>query len=112
AIVQRRALDRVAMSRLGAPAATEFPPLTGWPRDLADMVLAGSAMVGGDHMVDGTPIAPLDRDGILRFIDGLDRFDAIAVAGIIISSSPEQELEVAEMLRDHLGQDTRVFLSQ
>ncbi len=112
AIVQRRALDRVAMIRLGAPAATEFPPLTGWPRDLADMVLAGSAMVGGGHMVDGTPIAPLDRDGILRFIDGLDRFDAIAVAGIFSPSSPEQELEVAEMLREHLGQDTRVFLSQ
>lgn len=112
AIVQRRALDRVAMIRLGAPAATEFPPLTGWPQDLADMVLAGSTMVGGGHMVDGTPIAPLDRDGILRFVDGLDRFDAIAVAGIFSPSSPEQELEVAEMLRDHLGQDARIFLSQ
>lgn len=112
AIVQRRALDRVAMIRLGAPAATEYPPLTGWPQDLADMVLAGSTMVGGGHMVDGTPIAPLDRDGILRFVDGLDRFDAIAVAGIFSPSSPEQELEVAEMLRDHLGQDARVFLSQ
>lgn len=112
AIVQRRALDRVAMIRLGAPAATEFPPLTGWPQELADMVLAGSTMVGGGHMVDGTPIAPLDRDGILRFVDGLDRFDAIAVAGIFSPSSPEQELEVAEMLREHLGQDARVFLSQ
>src|SRR5690606_23815183 len=112
AIVQRRALDRVAMIRLGAPAATEFPPLTGWPQDLAEMVLAGAAMVGGGHMVDGTPIAPLDRAVILRFVDGLDRFDAIAVAGIFSPSSPEQELEVAEMLREHLGQDARVFLSQ
>lgn len=112
AIVQRRGLDRVAMIRLGAPAATEFPPLTGWPQDLADMVLAGSAMVGGGHMVDGTPISPLDRDGIRRFVDGLGDFDAIAVAGIFSPSSPEQELEVAEMLRNHLGQDTRVFLSQ
>lgn len=112
AIVQRRGLDRVAMIRLGAPAATEFPPLTGWPQDLAGIVLAGSAMVGGGHMVDGTPISPLDRDGIRRFVDGLDSFDAIAVAGIFSPSSPEQELEVAEMLRNHLGQDTRVFLSQ
>ncbi|MFB4351630.1 hydantoinase/oxoprolinase family protein [Microbacterium sp. LS_15] len=112
AIVQRRQLDRVAMIRLGAPAATEYPPLTGWPSDLVQMVLAGSAMLGGGHMVDGTPIAPLDRDGILRFVDGLDGFDAIAVAGIFSPSSPEQELEVAEMLRAHLGQDTRVFLSQ
>ncbi|MFB4348534.1 hydantoinase/oxoprolinase N-terminal domain-containing protein [Microbacterium sp. CR_7] len=112
AIVQRRQLDRVAMIRLGAPAATEYPPLTGWPEDLVSMVLAGSAMLGGGHMVDGTPIAPLDRDGIRRFVDGLDGFDAIAVAGIFSPSSPEQELEVAELLRGHLGQDTRVFLSQ
>ena len=112
AIVQRRQLDRVAMIRLGAPAATEYPPLTGWPDDLVRMVLAGSAMLGGGHMVDGTPISPLDRDGILRFVDGLDDFDAIAVAGIFSPSSPEQELEVAEQLRGHLGQDTRVFLSQ
>lgn len=112
AIVQRRQLDKVAMIRLGAPAATEYPPLTGWPEDLVSMVLAGSAMLGGGHMVDGTPIAPLDRDGILRFVDGLGRFDAIAVAGIFSPSSPEQELEVAELLRAHLGQDARVFLSQ
>ncbi|MFJ4254377.1 hydantoinase/oxoprolinase N-terminal domain-containing protein [Microbacterium sp. NPDC090003] len=112
AIVQRRQLDRVAMIRLGAPAATEYPPLTGWPDDLVRMVLAGATMLGGGHMVDGTPIAPLDRDGILRFVDGLDDFDAIAVAGIFSPSSPEQELEVADLLRGHLGQDTRVFLSQ
>ncbi|MCK2030362.1 hydantoinase/oxoprolinase family protein [Microbacterium galbinum] len=112
AIVQRRQLDRVAMIRLGAPAATEYPPLTGWPDDLVRMVLAGATMLGGGHMVDGTPIAPLDRDGILRFVDGLDEFDAIAVAGIFSPSSPEQELEVADLLRGHLGQDTRVFLSQ
>ncbi|MFF7293601.1 hydantoinase/oxoprolinase N-terminal domain-containing protein [Microbacterium sp. NPDC008134] len=112
AIVQRRQLDRVAMIRLGAPAATEYPPLTGWPDDLVRMVLAGATMLGGGHMVDGTPIAPLDRDGILRFVDGLDDVDAIAVAGIFSPSSPEQELEVADLLRGHLGQDTRVFLSQ
>lgn len=112
AIVQRRQLDRVAMIRLGAPAATEYPPLTGWPQDLVDMILAGSAMLGGGHMVDGTPVAPLDRDGILRFVDGLDHVDAIAVAGIFSPSSPEQEREVAALLRSHLGPDTRVFLSQ
>jgi N-methylhydantoinase A/oxoprolinase/acetone carboxylase beta subunit len=112
AIVARRQLDRVAMIRLGAPAATEFPPLLGWPDDLARIVLAGSAMVGGGHMVDGTPIAPLDRDGILRFLDGLESFDAVAVAGIFSPSTPDQEHEVADLIRTHFGADTRVFLSQ
>ncbi|MGB4778890.1 hydantoinase/oxoprolinase N-terminal domain-containing protein [Microbacterium sp.] len=112
AIVARRGLDRVAMVRLGAPAATEFPPLLGWPDELSSLVLAGSAMIRGGHMVDGTPIAALDRDGILRFLDGLDGFDAVAVAGIFSPSTPDQEQEVAELIRAERGADTRVFLSQ
>ncbi|MGH3347988.1 MAG: hydantoinase/oxoprolinase N-terminal domain-containing protein, partial [Nocardioides sp.] len=111
AIVGRRLLDRVAIVRLGAPAATEYPPLIGWPADLVDVVRAGSAMVGGGHMVDGTPIAPLDRDGIRRFLDGLDAVDAVAVTGIFSPSSPDQELEVAALVREANGPDTRVFCS-
>ncbi|NEL41960.1 MAG: hydantoinase/oxoprolinase family protein, partial [Xanthomonas perforans] len=53
AIVSRRDLGRVAMVRLGAPAATEYPPLSGWPADLTATALAGTAMLGGGHMVDG-----------------------------------------------------------
>jgi len=112
AIVQRRQLDRVATIRLGAPAATAYPPLLGWPQDLIGQVLAGSAMIRGGHMVDGTPIAPLDRDGIRSFLDGAGSFDAVAVTGIFSPSTPEQELEVADLVRAHVGPDTRVFLSQ
>lgn len=113
AIVARRGLAKVAMIRLGAPAATEWPPLTAWPDDLADNVLAGAAMLGGGHMVNGTPISALDRDGVRRFLDSLEgRFDAIAVCGIFSPSFPEQELEVEALIRAHVGQDARVFLSQ
>ncbi|WP_432542861.1 hydantoinase/oxoprolinase N-terminal domain-containing protein [Kineococcus sp. SYSU DK002] len=112
AIVGRQQLDRVAALRLGAPAATEYPPLLGWPQDLSRLVLAGSAMVRGGHMVDGTPIAPLDRDAVLRFLDEVGEFDAVAITGIFSPSSPDQEFEVAELVRRHRGPDTRVFLSQ
>ncbi|MCW4385358.1 hydantoinase/oxoprolinase family protein [Salinibacterium sp. SYSU T00001] len=113
AIVSRRGLGRVAMVRLGAPAATELPPVTDWPGDLRSSVLAGSTMLGGGHMVDGTPISPLDRDGVLRFIDSLDgAFDAVAVCGIFSPSFPEQELEVASLVQDHIGLGTPISLSQ
>lgn len=113
AIVSRRDLGRVAMVRLGAPAATELPPLSGWPVDLRSSVLAGSAMLGGGHMVDGTPIAPLDRDGILRFLDGLvGEFDAVAICGIFSPSFPEQELEVGALVRERVGIDVSISLSQ
>jgi N-methylhydantoinase A/oxoprolinase/acetone carboxylase beta subunit len=105
AIVRRRDLDRVAVIRLGAPASTEFPPLSGWPAELRAAVLAGTALAGGGHLVDGFPISPLDPDAIRRFLDSLaGRFDAVAVCGIFAPSFPEQELEVGELVRAHVGE--------
>jgi len=113
AIVGRRNLGRVAVIRLGAPAATGFPPLTGWPRDLRDSVLAGSAVLPGGHMVDGMPISPLDPRAVRDFLDGLQGpVDAVAVCGIFSPSFPEQEARVAEIVRDRLGRDVPVSLSQ
>jgi N-methylhydantoinase A/oxoprolinase/acetone carboxylase beta subunit len=112
AIVRRRDLGRVAVIRLGAPASTEFPPLAGWPLDLRDAILAGSVLAGGGHMVDGFPISRLDVDGIRRFLDSLEgRFDAVAVCGIFSPSFPEQEIEVAALVADHVGVDVPVSLS-
>lgn len=113
AIVGRRGLGRVAVIRLGAPAATGFPPLTGWPQDLRDSVLAGSAVLPGGHMVDGMPISPLDPRAVKDFLSGLEQpVDAVAVCGIFSPSFPEQEARVGEIVREHLGQDTPVSLSQ
>ena len=113
AIVARRNLGRVAVIRLGAPAATEYPPLSGWPTDLRASVLAGSATLPGGHMVDGVPISPLDRDGIRRFLDGIEGgFDAVAVCGIFSPSFPEQEIEVGALIHEHVGTHMPVSLSQ
>ncbi|WP_423464064.1 hydantoinase/oxoprolinase N-terminal domain-containing protein [Promicromonospora sp. MS192] len=112
AIVRRRDLGRVAVVRLGAPASTDFPSLVGWPADLRDTVLAGALLAGGGHLVDGYPIAPLDLDAVRRFLDELaGRFDAVAVCGIFSPSFPEQELEVAALVHDHVGADVPVSLS-
>ncbi|MEW1718844.1 hydantoinase/oxoprolinase family protein [Streptomyces sp. NPDC093109] len=112
AIVRRRDLGRVAVVRLGAPAATEYPPLTGWPADLRDTILAGAVHAGGGHLVDGYPIAELDRDAVRRLLDRLaGRFDAVAVCGIFSPSFPEQELEVQALVQDHAGLDVPVSLS-
>jgi N-methylhydantoinase A/oxoprolinase/acetone carboxylase beta subunit len=113
AIVQRRSLDRVAVIRLGAPAGTEFPPLNAWPEDLRTSVLAGAAMVGGGFMIDGYPIAPLDRDGVVRFLDGIaGSFAAVAITGIFSPSFPDQEREIAELVRERTGDRAAIFVSQ
>ena len=113
AIVGRRDLGRVAVIRLGAPAATGFPPLTGWPEDLRNSVLAGSAVLPGGHMVDGMPISALDPEAVRDFLTGLEQpVDAVAVCGIFSPSFPEQETQVEELVRAELGRDMPVSLSQ
>ncbi|WP_306368716.1 hydantoinase/oxoprolinase family protein [Nocardiopsis sp. CC223A] len=113
AIVGRRGLGRVAVLRLGAPAATGFPPLTGWPQDLRDGVLAGAAVLPGGHMVDGTPISGLDPRAVEDFLDGLEGpVDAVAICGIFSPSFPEQEAQVEEIVRARLGRDLPVSLSR
>jgi N-methylhydantoinase A/oxoprolinase/acetone carboxylase beta subunit len=112
AIVRRRELGRVAVVRLGAPASTGYPSLAGWPTELRETVQAGALLAGGGHLVDGYPISPLDLSGICRFLDGLAGcFDAVAVCGIFSPSFPEQELEVAALVHDHVGIDVPVSLS-
>jgi N-methylhydantoinase A/oxoprolinase/acetone carboxylase beta subunit len=104
AIVRRRDLGRVAVIRLGAPASTGYPPLIAWPADLRDTVLAGSALLPGGRMVDGTPISALDRDAVIRFLESLDGpVDAVAVCGIFSPSFPDQEEEVEGIVRSVLG---------
>lgn len=112
AIVRRRSLDRVAVLRLGAPATSGYPPLLGWPDDLRDAAVAGSALVGGGHLVDGWRLSPLDGDGIRRFLDGLaGDVGSVAVTGVFAPSFPDQELEVRDLVRAHLGRDLPVSLS-
>lgn len=113
AIVGRRDLGRVAVIRLGAPAATGFPPLTGWPEGLRDRVLAGAAVLPGGHMVDGMPISALEPEAVRDFLGGLEQpVDAVAICGIFSPSFPEQEAQVEEIVRAELGRDIPVSLSQ
>ncbi|GII57049.1 hydantoinase subunit beta [Planotetraspora thailandica] len=109
AILERRALGRVAVLRLGAPATTSVPPLSDWPADLRDAVSAGATIVRGGHFVDGRPIAPLDVDAIKRFLAETTA-DAVAVAGVFSPGSSDQENQVAEIIRGELG-DVAVSLS-
>ncbi|MDQ1733090.1 MAG: hypothetical protein QOK10_3249 [Pseudonocardiales bacterium] len=112
AILERRALGRVAVIRIGAPATTALPPLVAWPSDLKAVVAADSIIVGGGHLVDGYPIAPLDLDAVRRFLESLaGRVDAVAVTGVFSPAFPDQERAVAELASSILGPGFPVSMS-
>ncbi|GAB2830297.1 hydantoinase/oxoprolinase N-terminal domain-containing protein [Actinocorallia aurea] len=104
AILERRGLGKVAAIRLGGPATTSVPPLQSWPRDLAAAVTAGSVILPGGHYVDGTPLSPLDTDGLRRFLASIaGSADAVALSGVFSPASADQELAAAEIVRAELG---------
>ncbi|MCK2212458.1 hydantoinase/oxoprolinase family protein [Actinomadura sp. ATCC 31491] len=102
AILERRALGRVAVLRLGAPATTGVPPLTGWPEDLRKAVSAGEAVLPGGHYVDGRELAPPGLDAVRRFLDGVEA-EAVAVTGVFSPASGEHERLVGELVAAEYG---------
>jgi N-methylhydantoinase A/oxoprolinase/acetone carboxylase beta subunit len=111
AILERRRLQRVAVLRLAAPTGLAVRPLIGWPAELRDAVLAGSAIVGGGHEVDGREIAPLDVEAVKRFLGEMAGVaDAVAICGAFSPADPEHELRARDLAREVLGPDLTVAL--
>jgi N-methylhydantoinase A/oxoprolinase/acetone carboxylase beta subunit len=109
AILERRRLQRVAVLRLAAPSGLAVRPLLGWPGDLRDAVLAGSAIVAGGHEVDGREISPLDEDGVRRFFDEVaGGSEAIAICGAFSPAVPDHELRARDLAHEVLGADRPV----
>jgi len=101
AVLERRDLGRVMTVRVAAPASRSVPPMTGWPDELRAAVDGGATIVRGGVEVDGR-VHPIDPDEIRRTVDGRDA-RAIAISGPFSLQDPSQELEVAELVREHAG---------
>lgn len=99
------ALDRVGVLRIGAPATTAVPPLTGWPDDLAAAVRGPVRVVRGGHLHDGAEIAPLDVEAVLAFgeLCGSAGVAAVSVAAAASHLDPSHEQRAAALLGAVLG---------
>ncbi|GAA3680083.1 hydantoinase/oxoprolinase N-terminal domain-containing protein [Nocardioides ginsengisoli] len=112
AILERRGLGRVAAVRIGAPATTSVPPLTGWPADLRAAACPAATVVRGGYLVDGHPLAPFDRDAVAAFLESVaGEIDAVAVTGMFSPAFRDQELETAEIAAKVLGSHVPVTMS-
>ena len=110
--LEDRALDRVAVIRVGSPLTHAVPPLAAWPHALRDTVSAGEVMVGGGAEYDGRAAAPLDEDRIAQFLDTIgENVDAVAITAIFSPIAPDHELAAAAVVRRELGHDIRLSLS-
>lgn len=114
AIIERKNLNRVGIFRIGAPATTAIPPLTGWPEDLKDAIGGNENVfiIRGGSEYDGRDIVSLDEDHIRRACESLKgKVDSIAVTGVFSPMIPDHENRVAEIIKEVLG-DVHITLSQ
>ena len=112
AVVERKRLLEVAAVRLGLPATKALPPMTDWPRDLADTLGRHTFMVHGGNEFDGRQIAPLDEAEIVRIAGEIRKrgLRAASITSVFSPVTPDMELRAAEILRD-LVPDLSISLS-
>jgi N-methylhydantoinase A/oxoprolinase/acetone carboxylase beta subunit len=112
AVLEQRALRRVAVVRIGWPLTGALPPLSTWPGALRHGVLAGACTVAGAVEYDGDISAPLDEMAIARFLHSVaGKADAVAIAGIFSPIDPGHELAAAAVAQRELGSEVPISLS-
>ncbi|MGO7161083.1 hydantoinase/oxoprolinase N-terminal domain-containing protein [Rhizobium johnstonii] len=104
AVVERKRLLEVAAIRLGLPATKALPPMTDWPKDLADTLGRHTFMVRGGNEFDGRKIAPLDEAEILRIAGEIRSLGltAASITSVFSPVTPDMELRVAEILGNEI----------
>ncbi|MGO8151092.1 hydantoinase/oxoprolinase N-terminal domain-containing protein [Rhizobium leguminosarum] len=104
AVVERKRLLEVAAIRLGLPATKALPPMTDWPKDLADTLGRHTFMVRGGNEFDGRKIAPLDEPEILRIAGEIRNrgLTAASITSVFSPVTPDMELRAAEILGNEI----------
>ncbi|MFW8608765.1 hydantoinase/oxoprolinase N-terminal domain-containing protein [Rhizobium beringeri] len=104
AVVERKRLLEVAAIRLGLPATKALPPMTDWPKDLADTLGRHTFMVRGGNEFDGRKIAPLDEPEIMRIAGEIRSrgLKAASITSVFSPVTPDMELRAAEILGNEI----------
>jgi N-methylhydantoinase A/oxoprolinase/acetone carboxylase beta subunit len=112
AVVQARELTPTAVVRLGLPATSAVPPLTGWPQDLRLAVGGNTYLCHGGYEYDGTELSTLDVDELRRAAADLAMagMRSVAVSSVFAPVNGDMEEQAARILLEEVP-DLRVSCS-
>jgi N-methylhydantoinase A/oxoprolinase/acetone carboxylase beta subunit len=111
-IVERKNLTKVGIIRLGAPATTTVPPLASWPDDVIENIGHYASIVSGGYEYDGRTLASINEQEVrdlCRTFKG--KVQSIAIIGVFSPVNQEQEKQVAEIVKEELGNQIYLSLS-
>lgn len=104
AFIQGVGLARVAVVRIGFPAARSIPPFAAWPEKMLRAMYGHASMVAGGFQYDGRTINPLDEDAIRSVADeiGALGLSEVAISAVFAHVNDEHERIARDILSAHL----------
>lgn len=112
AIVERKKLAKVGVIRLGYPATASVLPYTAWPKEMVSALTGEYRLAGGGYEYDGQVLSSFSEEEIRSILkEWKGKVEAIAVVGVFSSLKNDQELRVADLVAEVMGEETPVSCS-
>ena len=111
AIVERKNLAKVALVRIGAPATTGIPPMVDWPEDIQSIV-DDYIVIRGGFEFDGKELTALDTQAARAFFEKMrGKVQSVAISCVFSTIRADQELEIAALCREVMGEKIHISVS-
>ncbi len=112
AITSRVGLTEVLAIRIGLPAGEGIPPLSDWPEELKEAIGNHILMVRGGHEYTGEEIVKFDENGLRNYLANYrGKIKSVAITSIFSFVNPEHELKAESIVKEVLGEEVLVTLS-
>jgi N-methylhydantoinase A/oxoprolinase/acetone carboxylase beta subunit len=100
AFVQRIGLLPVGIVRIALPSSRGIPPLTDWPREIAEVIGNAHYLVRGGYQFDGRVADPLDEQAIAAAARDMHKrgLKTVAVTGLFSPVNANMELRAEEII--------------
>ena len=112
AIVERKNLAKIGIIRIGAPASCGVEPMVEWEDDIKE-ICEKAVIVRGGYEYDGREITDLDEAACREFFSEMKEkgIKSIAISGVFSTIRNDNELRVAEIAKEVMGEEVHVSIS-
>jgi len=102
ALVERKRLAKSGLIRLCLPSGSALFPFADWPSDLIEAIGGSFRLIDGGYEMDGSEIAPLNEDQLLKAADDLieDGCTQIAISSVFATIRSEMEQTAKKILNE------------
>lgn len=112
AIASRKGLSQVLAIRIGLPAGEGIPPLSDWPEDLREAIGDNAIMIRGGHEYTGEEIVEFDEQDLRsKLKQYAGKVDCVGITSIFSFVNPDHELRAESIVREVLGDNVSITLS-